>query len=99
AGALVDGQLTVDVRAVDPPLALLVCVDAVARLLPGETLVHVGDRPPLLIADLLAGRAVVSAPHWTDDGVRCRVTCRASAAGDRPAPPAERDRVSPSVTA
>jgi hypothetical protein len=85
AGVLVDGQVTVDVRDIDPPLAILVSIDAVARLLPGEALVHVGDRPPLLIADLLAGRAELSGPRWTDDGLRTRVVRRAAATGERPA--------------
>ena len=100
AGAVVDGQMVVDVRALEPPLALLVTVDAVARLLAGEALVHVGDRPPLLIADLLAGRAAFSGPRWTDDGVRsCVVRLPRPAPGEPPAPPSRKGRLSPSVAA
>jgi hypothetical protein len=100
AGAVVDGLPTVDVRALEPPLALLIVVDAVARLQPGEVLIHVDDRPPLLIADLLAGRAAFSGPRWTDDGVRTRVVRLPSpAAGEQPAAASRTGRLSPGVAA
>ena len=69
-------------------------------VLAGEALVHVGDRPPLLIADLLAGRAAFSGPRWTDDGVRsCVVRLPRPAPGEPPAPPSRKGRLSPSVAA
>jgi hypothetical protein len=100
ASAIVGGELTVDVRALAPPLALLASVAAIARLLPGEVLIHVGDRPPLLLLGLLVGRAAVSGPRWLDAGVRSRVVRLPDpAAGERPAPPTGEGRLTPSVTA
>jgi hypothetical protein len=63
-GPLGGAELTLDVRALAPLLSLVVSVAAVARLSPGDVLVHISDRPPLFLVDLLAGRAVL-------DGVRC----------------------------
>lgn len=47
-----------DVRRLPRPLALVVPIAAVARLGPGEGVLHLSDHgPPQLLMDLLAGRA------------------------------------------
>jgi hypothetical protein len=71
-GAPVAGQIVLDVRPLPPLLALVCSVAAAARLGPGEVLAQVGSRPPLLLVDLLAGRAVVGALTGTGDRVMSR---------------------------
>ncbi len=52
------GRAPLDVRLLPPPLSLVVPLTAVARLNPGEGLLHLSDHgPPQLLMDLLAGRA------------------------------------------
>jgi hypothetical protein len=52
------GGAPLDVRLLPPPLPLVVPLIAVARLHPGEGILHVSDQgPPQLLMDLLAGRA------------------------------------------
>ena len=49
---------------------------ALAALRPGEVLVHVNDGPPLLLLDLLAGRAVRKDVEYADEGVVARIERR-----------------------
>ena len=56
----VAGELTLDVRLLVPPLALVVPITAVAPARPGESILHVSERgPPLLLVEFLSGRAVL----------------------------------------
>jgi hypothetical protein len=71
-GEPVAGELVFDVRPLPPLLALVCSVAAAARLAPGEVLAQIGSRPPLLLVDLLASRAVVGALTGTGDRVVSR---------------------------
>jgi hypothetical protein len=73
-----DGGRAHDARALPPPLRLVTPVAAAARLAPGEAVVCLDVHPPLLLVDLLAGRALISDVRWTADGVLSRLV-RASA--------------------
>jgi hypothetical protein len=86
-GPLGGAELTLDVRALAPLLALIVSVAAVARLSPGEVLVHISDRPPLLLVDLLAGRAVLDGVRFAGERVLARLL-RSRAAIQPPSPEA-----------
>jgi hypothetical protein len=81
----VAGELTLDVRPLVPPLALVVPMAAVARLGPGESLLHVSERgPPLMLVELLAGRAVLDEVWDARDRVLARLVRRPAArAGDQ----------------
>jgi hypothetical protein len=90
-GGPVAGELTLDVRDLPPLLALVSSLAAAARLGPGEALTQIGSRPPLLLVDVLAGRAVVAPLTGTADRVVSRfVRCgaRGSVTGDAVPPPA-----------
>lgn len=76
AGAAVAGELRLDVRALSPRIALVAAVAALAALRPGEVLVQVNDGPPLLLLDLLAGRAVRKDVEYADEGVVARIERR-----------------------
>jgi hypothetical protein len=85
-GPLGGAERTLDVRALAPLLSLVVSVVAVARLSPGEVLVHIGDRPPLLLVDLLAGRAALDGLRCAGDRFLARfVRSRAASAREQPA--------------
>lgn len=63
-----------DVRALAPPLPLVVTADAVARLRPGEVVLQVADHHSPVLADLLEGRAVVGYDDaWTEGRVTARI--------------------------
>src|SRR5205085_5878143 len=70
---LLAGASAHDARALPPPLGLVTAMVAAARLAPGETLVRLDLHAPLLLVDLLAGRAVICDVRWTVDGVLSRL--------------------------
>lgn len=68
------GPGPLDVRALAPPLPLVVTAQALARLGPGEVVVQVNDHHSPVLVDLLAGRAVVGYEGaWEQDHVTVRI--------------------------
>jgi len=94
------GRRTLDDRALLAPLSIVAPMLAAARLGPGESLLHRSERgPPLLLVDLLAGRAVFEEGRGAEGQVLSRLVRRPVEENDRllPARPARRgadDRLS-----
>jgi len=78
---LLAGTSAHDARTLAPPLGLVTAMVAAARLAPGGTLLRLDLHPPLLLVDLLAGRALISDIRWTADGVLSRLVRAAAREG------------------